>query len=159
MSSFQAQLTPDTYYPSIDAEGNYVDRIPFNFNAAQGVYCPCRSRKEKICFTKKPTLSAHFKTNNHEVWIASLNINKHNYFVENEELKKIIEGQKLQISEQSKVISKQNFKINAQIDAIKSLNVMLDIYHKDTINDIDPTIEPIEPSSNVDLIDFNFDIV
>jgi hypothetical protein len=156
MSSFQAQLTPDTYYPSMDSEGNYVDRIPFNFNVAQGFYCPCSSRTEKTCFNKKASLSRHFTTTNHEKWVASLNINKHNYFVENEEFKKIIESQKLQISEQSKIISKQNFKIKAQLDAIKSLNVMLDIYHKDTNNNIEPEPETV---SNIDLIDFNFKIV
>jgi hypothetical protein len=153
MTSSEAQLTPDTYYPTMDEEGNYVDKIPFSFNTAQGFYCPCRSRKEKICFTRKSTLSAHFKTNNHELWIASLNLNKHNYFTENEELKKIIEGQKLQISEQAKVISKQNYKIKAQINAIDSLNVMINLYHKDVNNDID-----IDPDATTnDLIDFNFE--
>lgn len=158
MTSLEAQLTADTYYPSMDAEGNYVDKIPFNFNASQGVYCPCRSRKDKICFTKKTTLSAHFKTNNHELWIASLNTNKHNYVVENEELKKLVESQKLQISEQAKVIDKQNFKITAQLNAIKSLHVMIEIYHKETDNcngiDTDTLNE-----NNVDLIDFNFNLV
>jgi hypothetical protein len=154
--SIEAQLTPDTYYPSMDGQGNYVDKIPFHFNVEQGFYCPCRSRKEKICFTRKATLSAHFKTNNHELWVKNLNLNKHNYLVENEELKNIVESQKLQISEQAKVISKQNFKIKAQIDAIKSLNVMLDIYHKDTNDDIDQ--EP-EDKSHIDLIDFNFEVV
>jgi hypothetical protein len=158
MSSLEAQLTADTYYPSMDAEGNYVDKIPFNFNAAQGLYCPCRSRKEKICFTKKPTLSAHFKTNNHELWIASLNTNKHNYVVENEELKKLVESQKLQISEQAKVIDKQNFKITAQLNAIKSLNVMIEIYHKETETDNSNGIDTIN-ENNVDLIDFNFNAV
>jgi hypothetical protein len=158
MSSFQAQLTPDTYYPSMNAEGNYVDVIPFNFNVVQGFYCPCRSRKEKICFTKKTTLSAHFKTNNHELWIASLNSNKHNYLVENEELKKLVESQKLQISEQAKVIDKQNFKITAQLNAIKSLNVMIEIYHKETDNDNCNSIDTLN-QHNVDLIDFNFNVV
>ena len=157
MSSFEAQLTPDTYYPSMNEEGNYVDRIPFNFNVAQGFYCPCGTRKEKICFNTKSKLSAHFKTNTHEMWLAGININKHNYLIKNEELKKIIEHQKLQISEQAKVIAKQNFKIRAQVNAINSLNVMLNVYHKDT-NDIDT--DEVENESNVaDLIDFNFEII
>lgn len=151
MASFQVQLTPDTYYPSINEEGNYIDKIPFNFNVAQGFYCPCGTRKDKICFNTKSKLSAHFKTNAHELWVKCLNLNKNNYFMENEELKKIIEEQKLQISEQAKIIYKQNFKIKAQINAIDSLNVMLNIYHKDINND---NVIEAENENNIDLLDF-----
>ena len=154
MSSSEAQLTSDTYYPTLDQDGNYIDKIPFNFNSGVGFDCPCWSRKEKIFFTRKGTLSCHFKTKRHELWIASLNLNKHNHFVENEELKKIVESQKLQISEQSKVISKQNFKINAQLNAIKSLNVMLNIYHNDTQMQTQNCIE-VERESTINLIDFD----
>lgn len=154
MSSTEAQLTPDTYYPSIDEEGKYIDKIPFNFNVAQGFYCPCGTRKEKICFTTKSKLSSHFKTNTHELWIANLNLNRHNHLIENEELKKIIQDQKLQISEQANIIAKQNFKINTQINVIHSLNGMITLYQKDINNMIEP-----ETASTTDLIDFNFDIL
>ena len=38
-------LTPDTYCPSVDDSGNYVDNVPIIQN---GLFCLCGSRKDKV---------------------------------------------------------------------------------------------------------------
>ena len=38
-------LTPDTYIPSVDNRGNYIDNIPIIKN---GIICLCGARKDKV---------------------------------------------------------------------------------------------------------------
>jgi len=35
-------ITPDTYSPSVNDRGDYVDYVP---SIMHGIYCPCNSRK------------------------------------------------------------------------------------------------------------------
>jgi len=82
-------MTVDEWYsPSIDALGNYIDRIP-----KTEVKCPCGSRQHKTY--KKQQFSAHIKTQGHQKWLASLNENKANYYVENEKLKDTVRTQQM----------------------------------------------------------------
>jgi hypothetical protein len=96
-------VEPDFYSPSIDANGNYIDKIP-SFNIIQkGLYCPCGARKDKIYETNS-MFSTHIKSKNHKKWLENLNLNKANYYIENEEQKITVNNQKLIIAKLEKDI-------------------------------------------------------
>ena len=83
------EMTVDEWYaPNIDALGTYIDRIP-----KTEVKCPCGSRQHKT-YTRQQ-FSAHIKTQGHQKWLASLNDNKANNYVENEKLKDTVRTQQM----------------------------------------------------------------
>ena len=92
---------PDIYSPSIDEQGNYVDKAPSFHIIKKGLMCPCGARKDKVYETTS-VFSAHCKTKMHQKWLAHLNQNKLNYYIENESLKKTIENQRLIIAKLEK---------------------------------------------------------
>jgi len=92
---------PDIYMPSIDNLGNYIDKIP-SFNITkQGIRCPCGSRKDKS-YDSTSIFSAHIKTKTHQKWLCNLNLNKANYYIENENLKTTLQNQKMVIAKLDK---------------------------------------------------------
>jgi len=94
-------LESDVYAPSMDEAGNYVDKIPSFHIIKKGLLCPCGSRKDKSYDTNS-TFSAHIKTKTHQKWITSLNLNKINYYIENEKLVDTIQNQRLIIAKLEK---------------------------------------------------------
>jgi hypothetical protein len=90
---------PDTYSPSIDENGNYTDKIQFR----KPITCPCGARKDKL-YETYATFSAHIKTKTHLKWITDLNLNKSNFFVENQQLRDTIQNQRLIIAKLEKEI-------------------------------------------------------
>jgi hypothetical protein len=82
-------ITPDTYTPSVDNDGNYIDKIPTIKN---GLFCPCGSRKEKS-YENTTKFASHIKSKAHQNWLLSLNQNKANYYVEMLMKKELIENQ------------------------------------------------------------------
>jgi hypothetical protein len=108
---------PDIYTPSIDECNNYVDNKP-SFNILKnGLLCPCGSRKDKTFHTNS-NFSSHIKTKIHQKWLLELNMNKANYYVENEKNKEIIQNQKL-------IIAKLEKDINVKIMTIDYLTHQL----------------------------------
>jgi hypothetical protein len=123
---------PDIYTPGIDEHGNYVDKTP-SFNIMRkGVLCPCGSRKDKA-YTNN-TFSSHIKTKIHQKWLSELNVNKSNYYVENEKNKELIQNQRLIIATLEKDL--QN-----QMRTITYLTKQLTIQN--------------QPSKEIDLLDFD----
>jgi len=82
--------TPETYVPSIDSDGNYVDCVP---KIKNGLYCPCGSRKDKV-YENATKFTSHIKSQSHKKWIATLNQNKANYYKEMILNKELLENQK-----------------------------------------------------------------
>lgn len=83
-------LTPDTYMPTVDCTGKYVDRVPRIVN---GLYCPCGARRDKI-YTNESKFAAHIKSNAHQKWLVVVNDNKANYYMESMQLKETVDQQK-----------------------------------------------------------------
>ena len=94
-------VEPDMYSPSVNDIGNYVDKIPPFNTVKKGLRCPCGSRKDKIYETHK-IFSSHINTKIHQKWLADLNLNKSNYYVENEQLKTTLQNQRLIIAKLEK---------------------------------------------------------
>jgi len=90
---------PDTYAPSIDENGNYTDKIHFK----KPIMCPCGAKKDKT-YETRTMFSAHVKSKTHLKWIADLNLNKSNFFAENQQLKETINNQRLIIAKMEKDI-------------------------------------------------------
>jgi hypothetical protein len=109
---------PDTYSPSIDENGNYIDKIQFR----KPITCPCGARKDKL-YETHATFSAHIKTKTHLKWITDLNLNKSNFFVENQQLRDTIQNQRL-------IIAKMEKEIQHKIMTIDYLTLQLHKEHQ-----------------------------
>jgi hypothetical protein len=103
-------VEPDIYTPSLDVNGNYIDKIP-SFNNIIGLRCGCGTRKDKTYETNS-IFSSHIKTKTHQKWIANLNLNKANFYVENEKLKDTVYNQKLVIAKLEKDNNNKNITID-----------------------------------------------
>jgi ABC-type multidrug transport system ATPase subunit len=91
-------VEPDVYMPSIDEQGNYIDRVCV---FKKGLTCLCGSRKDKVYETQS-MFSSHVKTKTHQRWLLDLNTNKANYYVENEKMKEVVQNQRLIIAKMEK---------------------------------------------------------
>jgi hypothetical protein len=83
-------LTPDMYIPSVNDDGEYVDRAPVIHH---GMYCPCSTRRDKVYDTVSK-FSSHVKTKSHQKWLAGLNQNRANYYSDMLKHKALVEAQK-----------------------------------------------------------------
>ena len=104
MYIMQLVTEPDVYIPSIDEAGNYIDKIPSFHIIKKGLICPCGTRKDKL-YDSHSSFSSHIKTKNHQKWLANINLNKVNYYMENEELCQTIQNQRLIIASLEKSIN------------------------------------------------------
>jgi len=95
---------PDLYAPSINEQGNYIDKIPSFSKNKKGILCPCGTRKDKIYETYS-VFSSHIKTKGHQQWLEALNLNKANYYIENEKLKETLQNQRLIIAKLEKELN------------------------------------------------------
>jgi hypothetical protein len=110
-------VEPDIYSPSIDEMGNYIDKVP-SFNIIKkGLLCPCGSRKDKL-YESHSSFITHIKTKNHQKWLSNLNLNKVNYYIENEKLQETIQNQRL-------IIAKLEKDVNTKIMTIDYLSQQL----------------------------------
>ena len=92
---------PDIYSPSVSDNGSYIDKIPSFNSLKNGLRCPCGARKDKTYDTHN-IFSSHIKTKCHQNWLSNLNLNKANYYIENEKLKETLQNQKLIIAKLEK---------------------------------------------------------
>ena len=115
-------IEPETYSPSIDQIGNYIDKIPPFSNLKHGIRCPCGSRKDKIYDTYS-IFSQHIKTKTHQKWIENLNLNKANYYIENEELKITIRQQQMIIARLEKDVQNKMMTIDFLTKQLVTKNV------------------------------------
>lgn len=104
-------LDSDIYCPSVDIIGNYIDVPPSFVNIKNGLRCPCGSRRDKK-YDNASCFSIHVKTKTHQKWLANLNLNKTNYFVENISLKETINNQKQIISKLEKELQNRTLTID-----------------------------------------------
>jgi len=110
-------VEPDIYAPSIDDNGNYVDKIPSFTNIKNGLRCPCGTRRDKTydCYSY---FTNHIKTQTHKKWLSNMNMNKSNYYIENIQLRETINNQKL-------IIAKFEKEINTKLKTINYLTEQL----------------------------------
>jgi hypothetical protein len=113
---------PDIYTPSISDNGNYVDKIPSFNNLKNGLRCPCGARKDKTYDTYS-TFSSHIKTKCHQNWLNNLNLNKANYYIENEELKDTLHNQRIIIGKLEKDIQNKIMTIDYLTQQLNKINL------------------------------------
>lgn len=114
--------TPDTYTPSIDDAGNYIDHIPVIYN---GLLCLCGTRKDKR-YETTTKFATHIKSKTHHKWLQSLNNNKANYYVETLKSKELIENQRIIIKQLENTLSKKNSTIDYLTEQLVSKNIQPD---------------------------------
>jgi hypothetical protein len=100
--------TPDTYTPSVDSAGNYIDNIPIIKN---GLFCPCGSRKDKA-YENTSKFATHIKSKSHQKWLTILNQNKANYYVEMLTNKELVEKQRKIIGQLENQLQKKTLTID-----------------------------------------------
>lgn len=110
-------ITPDTYSPIIDKNGNYIDNIPIIYN---GLICPCGSRKNKI-YENTISFTNHTSTKHHKNWLEAMNNNKYNYYTENLKQKELIDMQKQIITKLENDISNKKIIIDYLSLQLKNL--------------------------------------
>lgn len=114
-------VEPDIYSPIMDDKGNYIDKIPsFNYSK-NGLRCPCGTRKDKT-YDCSSYFSNHIKTKSHQKWLAELNANKSNYYIENIKLRDTINNQKLIIAKFEKDINTKILTIDLLTQQISNLH-------------------------------------
>lgn len=99
-------LEPELYTPSVNKNGNYIDNV-LNLNVKSGIVCSCGTRKDKI-YNTKTKFTCHTKTKTHQQWLKKINNDKQNYFQKNQELNKLVNNQKLIISNLQKQLDVKN---------------------------------------------------
>jgi len=112
---------PDMYTPQIDNLGNYIDKMPSFNTIKHGIRCPCGSRKDKS-YDSNSTFAAHVKTKTHQKWLSNLNLNKANYYIENETLKNTLHDQRLIIAKMDKEIQNKNMTIDYLTQQLTQMN-------------------------------------
>jgi hypothetical protein len=117
---------PDIYAPSIDEMGNYIDKVPQFNTLKNGLRCPCGTRKDKS-YESNSVFSTHIKSKTHQKWLANLNLNKANYYIENEKLKETIQNQRL-------IIAKLEKDVNNKIMTIDFLTQQLNKYKSSQVS-------------------------
>jgi inner membrane protein involved in colicin E2 resistance len=113
----------DIYYPSIDNDGKYVDRIPNFINIKGGLKCQCGTRKDKI-YSNYAIFSQHLKRKMHQKWMESINLNRENYLVENSKLKDVIKQQRIHIAELEKTLNKRSLTIDYLSHELHKVNII-----------------------------------
>jgi hypothetical protein len=121
----------DKYSPSTDENGNYIDKIPSFSLIKNGLLCPCGSRKDKY-YHSHSSFSTHTKTKVHQNWLSTINLNKVNYYIENEKMLEIIQNQRLIIARIEKEVNNKNITITYLTDQLtkqncKTVNNLLDM--------------------------------
>jgi hypothetical protein len=104
-------VQPDLYAPSIDEVGKYVDKIPSFTRIKKGLMCPCGARKDKV-YETYATFSTHTKSKIHQKWLENLNLNRTNYYTENEKLKETLQNQRLIIARMEKELQAKSMTID-----------------------------------------------
>ena len=108
------QLIPDVYVPSVDTNGNYIDKIPI---MKQGLFCQCGARKDKVYETTAKFCS-HITTKSHQAWLLMLNQNKSNFYGELLQHKELVDNQR-------KIIQKMEYELNEKARTIDYLHKQL----------------------------------
>jgi hypothetical protein len=111
--------TPDVYCPGMDYDGNYVDNILPIYIQANGVRCPCGTRKDHVYYTRN-SFSSHMKSKTHIKWVSELNMNSMNHLSENIDLKELVDNQKL-------IIARLQKEVDANVRLIAHLTRKLEI--------------------------------
>lgn len=122
-------LTPDVYEPSMDGNGNIIDKIPsWACLKGKGIMCACGSRKNKV-YETSALFTTHIKSQTHKNWIVKLNADKVNYYMENNRLKQIIRELRQIINHYEKEAVRLNHQYNIELankeQVIQSLTSLL----------------------------------
>jgi len=119
-------VTPDTYTPSVNSNGDYIDNIP---QIKHGIYCLCGSRKDKT-YENHASFTVHIKSKTHQKWLTTLNQNKANYYVEMVKHRELAENQRKIIAQLENQLSKKNLTIDyltIQLTKTAPLDNLLDL--------------------------------
>jgi len=122
----EVTITPDTYTPSVDNNGNYIDNIPIIKN---GLFCPCGSRKDKT-YENTIKFATHIKSKSHQKWLLILNQNKANYYVEMLKNKELVQNQQ-------KIITQLENQLNNKTLTIDYLTHQLTSKTRQIVSSID----------------------
>lgn len=109
-------LDSDIYTPSMD-DGNYVDYLPPSNKFKHGIRCACGARKDHV-FDSRQSFSVHIKSKTHQKWLAELNANKTNHYIECVKMKETILAQQ-------HILAKMEIELRKKTDTIAYLSQQL----------------------------------
>jgi hypothetical protein len=97
----------DIYEPRMLEDGTYADHLPTAAMFKHGIRCSCGTRKDHV-FDTRSKFAIHIKSKTHQQWLADLNNNKTNYFIECIQLKELVNSQKIIIAHLEKELIAKN---------------------------------------------------
>jgi len=121
---------PEYYSPSIDEQGNYVDKMPSNNSQCTTIKCYCGSRKDKSYAIA--TFSIHCKSKHHQKWLENINLNRTNYYNEVQTHQRTLSNQQKIIAQMDKDLQNKNMTIYYLTEQLNSIR-----YNKTTENLLD----------------------
>lgn len=125
-------LVPDTYVPSVDETGKYIDCIP---QIKNGIKCPCNTSNTEKIYISTSKFKTHTKTKMHQNWLLLMNNNKTNHYKENIDNNKLLKSQQILIQKYTNELKTKDI----IIENLKKYNSDLIIENKkltDTLNEI-----------------------
>ena len=133
-------VEPDTYSPSMDEFGNYIDNVPTRSHFAHGLRCPCGTRRDAILYASPGKFAQHIKSQTHIKWLENINNNKKNYLMENEKLNVTIKTQQQLVIQLSQEVQKQRTMIHGLTQQIGSLTQQIQQWTSDLFVDNPPDL-------------------
>lgn len=131
--TMELTIEPEIYSPSIDTLGNYVDAVPRSIK--HGILCPCGTRKDHI-YDSTTKFSIHVKTATHKKWLDKVNMDKSNYYVEYEKLRRTVSNQQQMITKYDNEINSKNCVIAQLTQQNLDLRQQIDKMYNQTTEDL-----------------------
>lgn len=97
----ELSCVPDTYVPSVNESGVYVDEVARCFPPT-GVICECTGR----LYATREKFAQHVRCRTHANWLEQVNLQHKNYFRKCQEQEQIIRQQRLLIAELEKKVAR-----------------------------------------------------
>uniref|UniRef100_A0A6C0KBF5 Uncharacterized protein n=1 Tax=viral metagenome TaxID=1070528 RepID=A0A6C0KBF5_9ZZZZ len=108
---------PDTYEPSLNKDGVYVDTLSFAW-PLEGLRCNCGTRREHS-YSSRSKFLAHTKTKGHRAWLVDLTNNKLNYYNRLVKSEETVKTQQLMLTELSNRIAQDSVVISALTNLVQ----------------------------------------
>ena len=100
--------TPEQYAPAISETGLYIDSNPYMKN---GLRCACTGNSH--VYPNRASFATHKKTQRHRNWLARINADRKNYYVQLQEAERTVRIQRIQLAEQSNEVARLQTDITA----------------------------------------------
>lgn len=120
-SSNDLALQSELYSPSINDNGEYIDKLPPKSHFLLGMRCPCGARSGHV-YSAASNFQTHMQSVAHKRWLTALNQNRHNHLRDKVELEALVKEQRCIIARLETQVQQQNTRISNLYRTISDLS-------------------------------------